>query len=470
MNRTLIDRRRVLRGVLDGMAIAVGLPLLDIFLNDNGDALANVPSNAVGSKGLPLCFGSWFWPLGLSHGVFTSGNEEARLLASDRDALWVPRKVGANFEYNEHLQNLKPIAGKFNIYSGTEVFLDGKTLQVHYTPAEGIFTGEISENASGYGLSLDQIIAAQIGTHTRFRSIQVACDGNARATWSSPGESAGMNASEISPVALYTRLFGPGFADPNSAEFHPDPAIMTQKSALSAVADQRRELLRLVGANDRARLDEYFTSVRDLEEKLALELERPAPLAACQIPDQPKDKVSTDVKDIVRTHALFARLLAHALACGQTRVFNVVVSVGLTNAHIAGDPFSNHSHTHEEPVDPKLGYQPICKWFADQWLGCFTELVKTLDSIKEGPGTLLDRMVVMTFTDHGEARRHTAKMIPLLSAGNANGKMKNGLHVAALGQTSCRLGLTCLHALGIEMAAWATQSNRTDKPFSEVLS
>src|SRR5579862_216896 len=428
MNSSLMGRRRVLRGMLDGVAVAVGLPLLDIFLTNNGDALADAPA---GRKGLPLCFGGWFWPLGLSHGAFTVGanstQEEvlrARQLASDQDALWVPRKVGANFELNEHLQGLKPILGKFNIYSGMQVFLDGKTNQVHYTPAEATFTGVVSENASGYGLSLDQLIAAKIGDNTRFRSLQIACNGDERSTWSCSGAGAGMNASEVSPVKLYTRIFGPGFADPNAAEFHPDPAIMTRKSALSAVSDQRRELLQQLGANDRARLDQYFTSVRDLEQKLALELQKPEPLPACQSPSKPEDKVSSDIVDIVHTHQLFIRLIAHALACGQTHVFNVSVTQGLTNAHRAGDPFSNHSHTHEEPIDAKLGYQPICKWFADQWLACFSTLVTELDSIKEGAGSLLDRSLVMAFTDHGEARRHSAKAIPLFTAGSANGRMK----------------------------------------------
>src|SRR5271165_454265 len=99
MSRSLIHRRRMLRGMLGGTVVSVGLPLLDALLNSNGDALADTSSGGP-KKGLPLCFGGWFWPLGLSHGAFTVGAHStaeevtrARQLASDQDALWVPRKT-----------------------------------------------------------------------------------------------------------------------------------------------------------------------------------------------------------------------------------------------------------------------------------------------------------------------------------------------------------------------------------------
>jgi hypothetical protein len=455
MMNSRVNRRRVLRGVLNGVAVGVALPLLDVFLTPNGDAIAGEAHaggpEAAGKSKLPLCFGSWFWPLGLEPGF------------------WEPKQVGKNFELNEHLRSLAPIKGKFNIISGTEVYLDGKTLQVHYSPPQGIATGEISATGSGYGQSFDQIIAAQVGKQTRFRSISMACDGNARATWSSRGSNAGMNPAEISPLALYTRLFGPGFADPNAAEFHPDPAILVRKSALSAVTEDRQRLMKRVSASDRERLDAYFTSLRDLEQQFALELQKPEPLEACTLPEKPTDTVSTDIRDVARTHKAFAKLTAHALACGQTRVFNTVVSLGLTAVHMPGDPSSNHSHTHEEPIDPKLGYQVKCKWFADQYLAMFAELVNELDGIKEGGGTLLDRVVLFGFTDHGEARKHSPTKIPLLIAGRAGGRLANGIHVNAEGNTSCRAGLTCMQAMGLPVGTWGTQSNQTSKPFSELL-
>ena len=75
--------------------------------------------------------------------------------------------------------------------------------------------------------------------------------------------------------------------------------------------------------------------------------------------------------------------------------------------------------THEERVDAELGYQPQCKWLAEKSMGFFKEFVQALDAIREGEGTLLDRTVVYAFTDHGEARMHSMKRYPVLTAGAA---------------------------------------------------
>src|SRR5690606_39171635 len=125
------------------------------------------------------------------------------------------------------------------------------------------------------------------------------------------------NPSEVSPAALYTRIFGPDFKDPNAAEFSPDPLIMARQSVLSGVAEHRRIVMAQVGAADRARLDEYFTTLRQMEQQLALELEKPAPLEACTMPRAPDEaQPGTVLDDAAKNNKLFASLVAHAVACG----------------------------------------------------------------------------------------------------------------------------------------------------------
>ena len=213
-----LSRRSVLKGVLGGAAVSVSLPLLECFLNENGTAFA-----ATG-QALPPCFGTWFWGLGLTPGH------------------WVPAKTGTGYELPEHIGVLKPIQGKLNLFSGTQVFLDGKVNQNHFSGAQCQMTGMVSRTGSEYTTSLDTIIGNQIGKRTRFRSIEVSCDGDRRATWSARGSN-GMNPSEVSPLALYTRIFGPDFKDPNAADFTPDPQVMVRKSVLSGVSEQRKALL-----------------------------------------------------------------------------------------------------------------------------------------------------------------------------------------------------------------------------------
>ena len=439
-----VDRRTVLRGFLGGTAVAVGLPILECFLNTNGTAYA-----ATGAP-LPPCFGTWFWGLGLT------------------PTRWEPATTGVDYELPEHIACLNPIKEKMNLFSGMQIFLDGKVNQNHYSGAQGQATGMVSRNASDYTASIDTLIGEQIGKGTRFRSLEATCDGDGRVGWSARGSS-GLNPSETSPLALYTRIFGDGFRDPGVADFVPDPGTMVRQSVLSAVADQRRALMGAVSASDRARLDEYFSSVRDLEQKLAFELEKPEPLPACTTPDALTDDIGPLIPQVERTHRQFAQLLAHAMACGQTRVFNLTLGSAFSRLRTLGEPSGYHALTHEEPVDPELGHQPRCKWLAERCMGFFVELVQALDAINEGDGTLLDRSVVFGFTDHGEARMHSMKRLPILTAGSGGGRMKTGYHIAAEGDAATRVGFTVQQAFGVVSGSWGTESNQVSRPFSELL-
>ncbi len=440
MKNSSFTRRRLLRGMLQGTGVGVGLPLLDLFLNDNGTAMAD------GSK-LPVCFGTWFWGLGLSL------------------VEWAPEKTGRDYQLPTHLQVFEPIQDKINLYSGTDLFTDGAS-GVHKGGPEGQMTGTVSSK-KGYQQSIDSLIAEQLGVRTRFRSIEVSCDGNPATSWSARSTNA-MNPAEVSPLSLYQRIFVHGFQDPNAATFTPNPDIMLRKSALSVVKDEREALVKHIGANDKTRLDEFFTSLREMEQRLTLELEKPEPMKACSVPGAPENEhPGVLVDDSLAVHRQFADLIGHALACGQTQIFNVAFSIDGVKR---GDPSSHHTYSHEEALDPQLGYQPMTHWFAMEYMKAFRDMVQALDGIKEGDGTLLDRTLVMAYTDHGDARLHLLQKMPSFTAGGAGGGMKTGYHIAgADGDSTMRVGLTCLQALGLPVARWGTGSNRVTNPFTEVL-
>ncbi len=441
MSKKNISRRRLLRGVFQGSAVSVGLPMLDLFLNDSGTAFAN------GEK-LPVCFGSWFWGLGLCPGM------------------WEPKTTGPNYELPPQLQILEPIKNKFNLYSGQDVYLDGQRYLAHSSTAHCIMTGHISNSMKITARSLDDIIAEQLGVHTRFPAITVSCDGNPGNSYSARGKNA-RNPAETSPLALYQRIFGTGFQDPNRADFTPDPEVVLRKSILSYTSDDRQQLLKVAGSTDRQRLDEFFTSLRSLEEKLALELQKPAPLPACQVPTAPEGETpSLEVDEMLNTHEQFTDLITHALACGQTRIFNSALSINVIKP---GDPMNNHAYTHRETADPDLGYQVMCYWFSQKYLQAFKYLVEKLDSVREGDGTLLDRSLVLAYTEHGYAKYHSLKYFPFFTAGGAGGGIKNGIHVAGIGDPVTRVGFTCQRALGLPVEKWGQLSNEVSEPYSEVL-
>lgn len=436
-----ISRRRALRGTIGGGAIAVGLPLLDCFLNANGTALAD------GSP-LPVCFGTWFWSCGFNPGR------------------WEPATIGSKYDMAEELKALQPFRDKINIYSGLKAYLDGRPNVVHTTAPQVMTMGEIPRGQNPP--SIDTLIADAIGTKTRFRSLEVGCAGSP-ASYSQRGGTV-INPSETSPAGLYSRIFGEDFQDPNSDKFVPDPTTMARRSVLSGVAETRRRFMSDLGAADRARLEEYFTSIRQLENKLELELQKPTPLAACSVPGKVDDKpVGMVIDDVLSNNRLFAQLLAHALACGQTRVINSVFSPAFSPLRKAGSSMTFHLYTHEESLDPKLGYQPEATSFMFQCAQGFSDFVAAFDEIREGSGTLLDRTVILAHTDVSHARYHTIDNMPLLTAGGAAGRLKTGLHIQSKGDAVTRLGLTLQQAVGVPINSWGSDSNQTSKTITEVL-
>ena len=128
---------------------------------------------------------------------------------------------------------------------------------------------------------------------------------------------------------------------------------------LSGVTEQRRALLAQVGKSDQVKLDQYFTSLREMENQLAIQLQRPAKAEACVIPAKPKEEPmkSASVDVINNNSKAMARLLAMAMACNQTKVFNFVHTPGQSeNLHRRRFKIY-HQYTHDEPTDAKLGYQ-----------------------------------------------------------------------------------------------------------------
>jgi len=439
-------RRFLLRGLLHGSAAVMSLPFLDCFLDSNGEAIA-----ATGSA-IPTRFGTFFWGCGLTK------------------ALYLPKTSGANYEDMPQLASLKPHKSKLNLLSGLRAYVDDKPNIQHWTGNAAITTGTAPANDFQFdGQTIDQTIADTVSHGSRFRSIEISCCGNKRESYSSLGGS-NINPPEISPLGLYTRLFGAGFQDPSKGDWKPNPEVMLQKSVLSVVADDRKLLLKGVGAEDRARLDQYFTSVRELEKTLDVELRRPEIVAKVDIPSAPEElPMNKAVPNLRKVTPVLAQLLAIGLATDQTRIFNMAFSEPASTIYMPGDSRPFHQSTHEEPIDESLGYQPVTSKFSTYSMEGFAALVAALDGVKEGNGTLLDHSLVLAYTDTSNAKLHAVDGIPMLLAGSASGRMKTGIHYAGAGSTVARVGLSVQQAMGLSVDRWGTDSNMTNKPISEIM-
>ena len=440
------DRRFLLRGMFRGTMVSVALPFLDCFLDGNGQALA-----ATGTR-IPTRFGTYFWGCGLTK------------------ELYLPKKTGLDYDPTPQLASLEPYKKKINLISGMRAIVDDSPNYQHWTGAAAISTGACPAKDKEFAAqTIDQTVAAAIGHGTRYKSIEVACSGNKSESVSSLG-GPNTNPPEVSPLGLYTRLFGPGFQDPSKADWKADPEVLVRQSALSVVAEDRKRMLQHVGAADRARIDQYFTSVRELEQTMAAELQRPQIVAQIAIPPAPGEMEVNKSVPVLRTVVpVLAGLVAIGLATDQTRVVNVALAEGASTIFMPGDSKPFHQATHEEPIDPALGYQPVTSHFSTYSMEFFAMLVKALDEVKEGDGTLLDHSLLLAYTDTGFAKLHTLDNIPMLLAGSASGRIKTGYHIAGESSPVTRVGLTVQQVMGIPIDKWGVGSMETQKPVSEIL-
>jgi hypothetical protein len=445
-----IRRRSLLRGMLGGGAVSVALPFLDCFLNTNGTALAS-------GAPLPVRFGTWYWGLGLT----------------PNGAVKEKTSTAQGIEFLDQCAALVPHKDYINFYSQFNMPLDGQSNYTHYTGWVAGRTGSAPQNGADIPApTLDLLIADGNSSATRFETIDMTSIGITKENYSARSSSS-RAAAEGSPLALYNRIFGADFVDPNKADFKPNPRTLIRQSVLSAVSDQSKAFAGTLGAADRSRLDEYFTSVRQLENQIALQLQAPPPNEACIVPhmtnleDPAAGAMDTD--SVTQTHKIMSQIIAMAVACNQTKIFNMVFSDNFSHLRKKGETYTHHIQTHEETVDDKLGYQPTAHWFTQQSMNGFGEYISAFKNIREGDGNLLDNMLIFANTETNYARLHTIDGVPIFTVGKAGGKMKTGYHVVGNGDPISRVGLTTMRAMGLPIQTWGTKSLQTSKPISEVL-
>ena len=446
-----VNRRTFLRGMLNGAAVCVGLPFLDRFLNGNGTAFAD-------GAMLPVRFGTYFWGLGLTD-TPTGGTR------------WVPSKTGCDYEIMPELESLKPVKDKVSVFSGFRAIGDGRPNLVHWSGHASILSG-IAPSATGRfeGPSFDTRIADAIGASTRFKVLDIDASMSRLPVSYSTRTGNTFATPETTPLALYTRLFGAGFQDPNSDNWKPDPSIMLRQSVLSAVKDQRQALMAGVGKADQIKLDQYFTSLRDMENQLAIQLQKPEKCAACAPPAAPKEMPRSASVEAVRANTrTMAKLLAMGLACNQTRVFNFVHTAGTSETYIAGQSKIYHQITHDEPIDAKLGYQPETSKLASLVMEALGDFLVELDAIKEGEGTVLDNSLIMAFSDTGYAKIHSIENIPMFLAGRAGGRHKAGQHIHTTGESVTRVSLTAMRLVGAPVGEFGSGTMKTARPITDVI-
>jgi len=423
--RNRIDRRTLLRGLLGGAAVGLALPTFEIFLDAHGEAMA-------GGSAFPSRFGLWFWGNGI-------GPDPTQ---------WVPTGTGANYTLSPILAPLAPVQGDITVVSGLQV--NTPNTMPHGTGPAGILTGaRVGPNGTN-GVTLDQLIANQIGGTTQNHSLELSVDPvTTTPSYSQAGQS---NPPETSPAALFNTLFGPTFRLPGS-NVPPDPKLGLRRSVLDAVGADAKALRVRLGSADQQRLDQHLASVRDLEQQIANLQAAPPVLAACSMPPAPA-AAYPDVGGLPQLSAIsraMSDILVLSLACDQQRVFTFQFSHPVNNLLYANTTEGHHQLTHDE-----LGAQPMVQSILHTILGEATYFIQALKKVQEGNATLLDHCGVLFMTDVSDGKSHAVNEYPLFLAGSANGALQTGIHYRDLGENASKLGLTLLQAFGVAATSFGS--------------
>jgi hypothetical protein len=324
-----------------------------------------------------------------------------------------PEQAGRDYALTPYLEALKDHRDQFTVFSGTSHpdVTGGHSAEVSYLSAAPQ-PGTASFRNS---ISLDQFAAERIGHLTRVSALPlvVSKSGNQSLSFTSSGV---MLPAERSPAQVFKALFVAG----NAQEVEKQVAnLRVGRSILDAVADRAAALQKNLGSADKDRLEQYFTSVREVEKRLLIseEWER-KPRPKIDIPP-PKDGEYL----LEKLGAMYD--LAHlAFATDSTRLITLMIQLQFFSENIPGVSSETHNLSHHAGREDKL------RELQNLELAEFRELNKLLAKLrasKEGGGTLLDHTQVLYGSNLSNGNNHDNRNLPILLAG---GGWKHGQHLA----------------------------------------
>jgi hypothetical protein len=300
-------------------------------------------------------------------------------------------------------------------------------------------------------LSLDQLVAEKIGEDTRFGSLAVAVrQGEHYADSVAVSRSGVILPAEASAEKLYRKLFVAGTSEEKAATMR---RIAAGGSVLDLLLAKARGLERSSDAQDRARLDQYFQSIRELETRLQRNLaweNRPKPRV-----DYPMPKDIADANEVVARSRLMFDLVRLALQTDSTRVVTLTLSTFSVVPHVPGVKNETHGLTHHGNEPDKIAE---LRRIEEAQLRVFGEMLAAFRDTRETGGNLLDRTQVLYGSCLGNANSHSNQNLPMILAG---GGFRHGQHLSfdTVNNTPlANLYVSMLQGLGVEADKFATST------------
>jgi len=428
------------RTVLKGAGVSLALPLLDAMI-PAATALAQTaaaPKLRVGFFYIP--HGAIQW--NTSHGA-----------AMDR---WNPSGSGANFKLSEILSPLEEFKHLVTSFSNLENKANQNSVHA-IVPSTWLSGTRPDSSAQGASMSttVDQMIAARIGQETSLPSIEVASELTAQQAACPSGAGCYYSTTlswrdatsplpmEFNPRKVFTQLFGEGDTDAERA------AVNAQtRSLLDLITDRTAALQKQVGSSDRVLLDQYMTTVREIERRVQMAAQRD--LSAITLPEAPIGELESFDEQV----KLMFDLIALAYQANLTRVASyIMVAEGTqrTYNHIGvPDAFHPLSH-HANKMDSLVKLVRIQKYHVERFAGFVKKLAQTPD----GDGSLLDHSLFMYGSNMSNSDKHNNYPLPNILVGGANGQLKGGQQVELPEHTPLtNLLLTVLNKAGLDMKSF----------------
>jgi hypothetical protein len=344
-----------------------------------------------------------------------------------------PETAGRDYAPSAYLERLRAHLDQITVFSGVSYpGVDGG-----HTAQKCFLTGTPHPARGGFrnGISLDQFAAEEIGNQTRHPSLVLAVT-NENATMSFTRNGAPIP-SEQSPTKLFGRLFIQGNNKEVAANVE---ALQRGRSLLDFVSDESKRLGRTLSKNDQSRLDQYYTAVRELEQRLhsAEEWEcKPKPAVTAKAPSE-----ITDAKEFVRRTEQTFEVMKLALETDSTRVISLFIDTTVI-----------HNITHHGNREEVLGE---LRGHEQRQFDALNGFLNALRATQEQGDSLLDRTQILYGTCMGSANSHSNVNLPVLLAG---GGFKHGQHLAfdkVNNHPLTNLHVSMLQRLGLQTGEFST--------------
>ncbi|MGD1068605.1 MAG: DUF1552 domain-containing protein [Bryobacteraceae bacterium] len=431
-----VTRRAILRGVGCSMALP-WLPSLDAF--------ADTPPAAAFPKRLGIVF--------LGCGI----NENH----------WSAEGQGASMTLSKTLTPLEPLKQKINVIDG---------LYVKALTGQGIHPGQTGSLLSGAhiskgaiihsGISVDQMIANRVGQDTPQSSIVLACEQpmtgyhetnfsmaySSHISWQSPDSPV--------PVEVYPSLAWDNLFDNRGS--------LLNLSILDRVKDRAQDLTKKISSTDKSKLDEYLTSVREVEKRVesmrkskddADDVAKGKNTIAATMA-RPADGLPEDLREHSK---LMLDIIAIAFQTNKTRVASLIISRDLSAMYypFLGVNEGHHGASHHNDSD---AYERVAQWHVSQ----YAYLASKLDAMQEGDGTVLDHSCLMFLSNLWIGRKHDNFRLPLVLTGGLSGTLETGrtLNYLEAGEDNrkmCSLYLSLMDRFGVKLDQFGDSQTRLEK-------